>query len=68
MSEEYFPIGIEIRDRTIAAARARLGEVAFEEEWTHGRALDYRDAVEYALGSESDAVGPLLAATTPGET
>jgi tetratricopeptide (TPR) repeat protein len=51
MSEGWhYPIGVEIRDRTIAAARGRLGELAFEDEWAHGRALDYRDAVEYALG------------------
>jgi len=39
-------------DRAIAAARAVLGEEAFEAAWTQGRALTPEQAIEEAFGKE----------------
>ena len=34
---------------TLAAARAQVGEAAFEAEWTEGQAMTVDQAIEYAL-------------------
>jgi hypothetical protein len=36
-------------DRAVAAARARLGEVAFSSGWAEGRAMTLEQAMSYAL-------------------
>ena len=38
-----------LQDRIFAAARDALGEMAFDEEWSRGRAMTLQAAVEYAL-------------------
>ena len=35
--------------RVAAAARAALGEAAFDQAWREGSAMDLEDAVRYAL-------------------
>jgi non-specific serine/threonine protein kinase len=42
-----------LRERTAAAARARLGESGFEEAWDQERAIAFEQAVEYALGADA---------------
>ena len=39
-------------DRTVAAARAALGEDAFESAWAKGHALPFEEAIDAALGDE----------------
>jgi non-specific serine/threonine protein kinase len=48
----------------LTEARARLGEVAFEEAWAEGKSMTINEAIEYAL-SEMEPVP--LAAPTPEE-
>ena len=43
-------------DRYVAAARAGLGEGAFGEAWTEGRAMTLDRAIEHALGNAGDGV------------
>ena len=38
-------------EHTMVAARSRLGEEAFEKARATGRAMDFEEAVEYALGT-----------------
>lgn len=38
-----------LRDRYIARAKTALGDETFQEEWEHGHALPFDDAVDYAL-------------------
>jgi hypothetical protein len=40
-------------DREVAAARAALGDdTAFDLAWQEGRAMEFEQAVRYALGAE----------------
>jgi tetratricopeptide (TPR) repeat protein len=41
-----------LQERTMATARARLGEQGFEEAWVWGRAMTFDQTVEYALGTD----------------
>jgi predicted ATPase len=40
--------------RAVAAARARLGDEAFQRAWDEGRAMTPEQAIAYALGSPAD--------------
>jgi DNA-binding NarL/FixJ family response regulator len=42
----------------LAAARATLGEPAFEEAWAEGRAMAPEQAVDYALSEEKKPASP----------
>ena len=44
----YFPIGEEIRERTLQAAREQLGEAAFGAAWEEGEELSLEEAGEAA--------------------
>ena len=44
----YYPIGEEIRERTLQAAREQLGEVAFGAAWEEGEGLSLEEAGEAA--------------------
>lgn len=41
-------------DRTVAAARAALGDEAFAAAWAEGRAMTRKQAFDYALGEAAD--------------
>jgi DNA-binding CsgD family transcriptional regulator len=59
------PLSIEGRlyfERSMVAARAQLGEAAWEAAFAEGRAMDLEEAVEYAL-SEDDS--SMIASRTP---
>jgi predicted ATPase len=45
------PYEQELHDRTLAAARERLGHEAFTTAWAEGAAMELADAVDYALAS-----------------
>jgi non-specific serine/threonine protein kinase len=45
-------------ERDVAAARAGLGEEAFESAWAQGRAMDPERAIEYALSREEEERQP----------
>jgi DNA-binding CsgD family transcriptional regulator len=49
-------------DRNLATARDRLGEAAFEEAFSEGRAMSAEQAIEYALSEEEEE--PASAPTT----
>jgi DNA-binding NarL/FixJ family response regulator len=38
-----------LQDRIFAAARAALGEAAFDEEWRRGRAMTLKQTIDYVL-------------------
>ena len=42
-----------LRERTVTAARARLGDPRFEEMRAQGQAMTFEQAVEYALGADA---------------
>jgi predicted ATPase len=44
----YYPIGDEIRERTIAAAKAHLDDATFAEAWTEGSGASREAAAEQA--------------------
>jgi hypothetical protein len=44
-----------VRERTIASARAMLGEQAFAAAWAEGQAMSLERAVEYALNEVAAA-------------
>jgi predicted ATPase/class 3 adenylate cyclase len=48
------PFDQDIHDAHVLAARAALGDTAFRAAWTEGRATTLEQAVEYALGAETD--------------
>jgi tetratricopeptide (TPR) repeat protein len=48
----HLPTARSERDRTLAAARAALGEAAFESAWATGHALPLEEAIAYALTDE----------------
>ena len=45
---DFYPIGNEVRQETLDAARARLGEAAFAAAWAEGEALSIEAAAEQA--------------------
>jgi tetratricopeptide (TPR) repeat protein len=45
---DFYPIGEEVRRRTLDDARAQLGETAFAEAWAAGEALSLEAALEAA--------------------
>ncbi len=45
---DFYPIGDEMRERTLDAARAKLGESAFATAWAEGEALSLDEAAEQA--------------------
>ena len=45
---DYFPIGKEIRERTLQAAREKLGDAAFAAAWEEGEGLSLEEAGEAA--------------------
>ena len=45
---DFYPIGDETRERTLDAARAKLGEAAFAAAWAEGEALSLEAAAEQA--------------------
>jgi predicted ATPase/DNA-binding CsgD family transcriptional regulator len=49
----YYMPDRSLYDRTLAAARSRLGEEAFAGAWAEGRAMASEVAVEHALGHEA---------------
>ena len=44
----YYPIGEEMRERTLEAAREQLGEAAFAAAWEEGEGLSLEEAGEAA--------------------
>jgi len=50
---DYHKPNRSLYERTTATVRSRLGESAFEEGRAEGRAMDYEQAVEYALIDEA---------------
>jgi predicted ATPase/DNA-binding CsgD family transcriptional regulator len=54
----YYMPDRSLYDRTLAAARSRLGEDAFAEAWLEGRAMASEVAIEHALDHKA---GPELA-------
>ena len=51
-STYYYHPDSSLYERTVAAARSRLGEPAFEEARAEGRAMDLERAIEYTLSEE----------------
>jgi DNA-binding CsgD family transcriptional regulator len=49
----------------LTESRARLGEVAFEEAWSEGKAMTTEQAIEYALSEEESASPSVLAPERP---
>ena len=47
-ADQYYAIGNEMRERTLAAAREKLGEAKFAEELAHGHALSIDEAADAA--------------------
>jgi len=45
-------------ERTVAAARAALGDEAFAAAWAEGRAMSWQEAMVYALGEEEGPEAP----------
>jgi tetratricopeptide (TPR) repeat protein len=45
---DFYPVGDEVRGRTLAAARAKLGEEAFAAAWADGEGLSVEGAAEKA--------------------
>ena len=54
-STYYYHPDSSLYERTVVAARVRLGEPAFEEARTEGRAMDFERAVKYALSEDEQA-------------
>ena len=52
------PVARADHERHVAAARAGLGEEAFESAWAQGRAMDPERAIEYALSREEEERQP----------
>jgi tetratricopeptide (TPR) repeat protein len=48
MSADFYPIGEEVRGRTLDSARAQLGEAAFAAAWAEGDTLSLEAAAEQA--------------------
>ena len=48
LAPDYFPIGEEMRERTLQHAREHLGEAAFSAAWEEGEQLSLEDAGEAA--------------------
>jgi hypothetical protein len=40
---------LSLRERTMDAARVRLGEPKFEEMWAQGEAMSFEQTIDYAL-------------------
>jgi predicted ATPase len=55
-----WPVPARARERWLASARGRLGEIAFQSAWADGSALTGAQAVAYALGQP-----PFARAGTP---
>jgi hypothetical protein len=53
----YYQPDRSLYEHTACNVRARLGEAAFEEGWAEGRAMDFEEAVAYALDRKDDATG-----------
>jgi predicted ATPase/DNA-binding XRE family transcriptional regulator len=53
----YYQPDRSLYEHTAGNVRARLGEAAFEEAWDEGRAMDFEEAVAYALDRKDDATG-----------
>jgi hypothetical protein len=49
---DYYQPDRSLYERTVATVRSKLGEAAFEEARTKGRAMTFEQAVDYALGRE----------------
>jgi hypothetical protein len=47
-ADHYYAIGNEMRDRTLAAAREKLGAATFAEVLAHGQALSIDEAADAA--------------------
>jgi non-specific serine/threonine protein kinase len=60
----YYMPDRALYERSLAAARARLGEEAFAAAWAEGRAMTPERAVEYALEGEV-VPGPAASETYP---
>jgi hypothetical protein len=52
IAEDFYPIGSEARDRTTAAARRQLGDLAFTAAWAVGEQLSMEQAAESAASIE----------------
>ena len=48
IASAYYPIGEEMRERTLQAAREQLGEAAFAAAWEDGEGLSLEEAGEAA--------------------
>jgi predicted ATPase/class 3 adenylate cyclase/Tfp pilus assembly protein PilF len=48
LGADFYPIAEEVRERTLVAARASLGEAAFAAAWAEGEALSLEAAAERA--------------------
>ena len=48
IGRDFYPIGDEIREQALDAARSRLGEAAFAAAWAEGEALSLEEAAEQA--------------------
>ena len=48
IAADFYPIGEEMRERTLEGARAQLGEAAFAAAWSEGEALSLEATAEKA--------------------
>jgi hypothetical protein len=48
IATDFYPIGQEMRERTLQAARERLGEAAFAAAWEEGEGLTLEEAGQAA--------------------
>jgi predicted ATPase/DNA-binding CsgD family transcriptional regulator len=53
-------------ERTLTAARSRLGDAAWSAAWAEGRLMSPEQAIEYALEQETDPEPPAPAAYSAG--
>jgi len=51
-AEDFYPFMLDERERHIAAARAQLGEEAFQRFWSEGRSMTLEQALDLALSDE----------------
>ena len=48
IASDFYPIGEEMRERTLQAAREQLGEAVFAAAWEEGEGLSLEEAGEAA--------------------
>jgi tetratricopeptide (TPR) repeat protein len=53
----YYEPDPRLYERTLSAARSRLGEAGFEEAWDRGQAMSFEQTVVYALSSADRSQG-----------